>query len=192
MSQKSEMVSIETTLKDGTVVLIRQIQPQDKAELKAGFNQLSARSRRLRFLSIPSRLTDDQLRFLTEVDHVRHEALCVIDIEKGPRCGIGVGRYVHVKGKRKTAEFAVTVLDAYQGRGLGTILVNLLMQRASKNGYRRLIGYILVENQPMLAVMRKLGAKLERADESVFRAELALKAPTKTSKADTPAHHRLP
>ena len=174
VSEKSTMPFFQAILKDGTAILVRQIEPEDKAELKAGFDQLSARSRRLRFLSIPSRLTDDQLRFLTEVDHVHHEALCAIDIGKGPRCGVGVGRYIKVKGRRRTAEFAVTVVDAYQGLGLGTILVRLLMQRARKNGYRKLIGYILEENLPMLAVMKKLGGTLQRADETVYLAELTL------------------
>jgi RimJ/RimL family protein N-acetyltransferase len=175
MSKETAMLPIETTLKDGTAVSIRQIRPDDKAELKAGFDQLSTRSRRLRFLSVPSKLTDDQLRFLTEVDHVHHEALCAIDIGKGPRSGIGVIRYIKVKGKRGTAEFAVTVADAYQGRGVGRILVETLMDRARRNGFRTLVGYILEDNTPMLAIMKKLGAKLHREDETVYRAELRVK-----------------
>jgi RimJ/RimL family protein N-acetyltransferase len=176
MRQKTEMLPVQTTLKDGKAVLIRQIQPEDKAELKAGFDQLSARSRRLRFLSIPSRLTDDQLRYFTEVDHVHHEAICAIDVEKGSRCGIGVARYIQAKGKRRTAEFAVTIADAHHGRGLGTILMQLLMQRARKNGFQRLVGYILDDNVPMLAMMKKLGATLRREDETVYLAELTLKS----------------
>jgi len=175
--ERSWMQPFEANLKDGTPVLIRQVQPEDKAAIKTAYSRLSLRSRRLRFLNVPSRLTDGQLRFLTEVDHVNHEALCAIDIGSGSGIGIGIGRYNQTKEKHRTVEFAITVVDEYQGRGLGTILVKSLMRRARANRYQTMIGFILADNEPMLAIVRKLGASLQFDEIGVFRAELSLIGP---------------
>jgi hypothetical protein len=106
---------VEVTLRDGTTIAVRALVPEDRELIVAAFERLSPRSRFLRFFSPLPRLTSGMLDALMDVDHVRHVALVAVHDEA---C-IGVVRYV-VDGPDPTfADFAITVIDAHQGRGLG-------------------------------------------------------------------------
>src|SRR5262249_4516593 len=83
-----------------------------------GFARLSPESRRLRFLRRKDALTPAELRYFTDVDHHDHEALGALDHTGGR--GVGIARYVRDSGDPHSAEIAVTVVDDWQGRGLGT------------------------------------------------------------------------
>ena len=72
---------LRAPLKDGGELIIRPVEPEDKALLAQAYSGLSPDSRRRRFLAAPNRLTDEDLRYLTELDHLRHEALAGIDPE---------------------------------------------------------------------------------------------------------------
>ena len=88
---------------------------------------------------------------------------------------IGVARYVRDK-KQDSAEFAIVVADAWQGRGIGKRLLAKLIEVARRRGLRRLYGDILGTNRPMLAFVRKLGFKLEtHEDPTLTRASLDLR-----------------
>ena len=91
-------------LRDGTRVLVRQIRPEDRDRLAAGFEQLSPSSRYLRFHSALDHLSDDHLDYLTVVDHVDHEAVVAIDLERPDAPGIGVARYVREPYEHDVAE----------------------------------------------------------------------------------------
>jgi RimJ/RimL family protein N-acetyltransferase len=141
------------TLPGGDVVLIRPIAPTDAPALLRGLEHLSPRSRYRRFLGEP-RIGPAELRYLTDVDHCDHEALGAADPETGD--GIGVARYIRDPGADR-AEIAVTVDDAWQGRGVGTALLVRLADRARAAGIRTFTGLILAENAPMRALLAKLG-----------------------------------
>jgi RimJ/RimL family protein N-acetyltransferase len=140
-------------LRDGSVVLVRPIEPSDSDRLRRGFERLSDESRYRRFLSPMARLSESQLRYLTEVDHRDHEALIAIDPESGE--AVGVARYVRTNAE--TAEFAVTVVDDWQGRGLGTAVLELLTGRARDEGIRRFGALLLAGNAEMLELLGRLG-----------------------------------
>src|SRR5215467_1923649 len=80
------------TLRDGSTVLIRQVQPADAALLADGFARLSGKSRQMRFLARKDRLSLAELRYFTDLDHRDHEALGALDQADGR--GVGVARYV--------------------------------------------------------------------------------------------------
>jgi GNAT superfamily N-acetyltransferase len=141
------------TLPDGATVVIRPIAPTDAPALARGLEHLSPRSRYHRFLGTP-RIGAAELRYLTDVDHRDHEALGAADPATGD--GVAVARYIREPGS-DSAEIAVTVDDAWQGRGLGSVLLLRLAGRARTAGIRRFTGLILAENAPMRALMRKLG-----------------------------------
>jgi len=164
----------KTELSDGTPVLIRPLEPGDRRELVEGFRKLSYQSRRRRFASPLRRLTRDQLDFLLKIDQVNHVAFGVRDIGHPERPGIAVGRFVRLKGEPDTAEFAVTVIDAYQNRGLGGLLCRLLMSAAAEQGLRVMRGYVLEDNAVMIALLRRFGARLLRESGSMLRAEISL------------------
>ena len=115
-------------LRDGSKVLIRQVQPADAQLLADGFARLSPQSRRMRFLARKDQLSVAELRYLTDVDHHDHEALGALDQADGR--GVGVARYVRDSDDPHAAEIAVTIVDDWQGRGLGTELLTRLSARA--------------------------------------------------------------
>jgi RimJ/RimL family protein N-acetyltransferase len=141
------------TLPDGSAVVVRPIAPTDAPALLRGLEHLSPRSRYRRFLGTPH-IGPAELRYLTDVDHRDHEALGAVDAATGE--GLGVARYIREPGG-DSAEVAVTIEDAWQGRGLGTVLLTRLAERARAAGIRRFTGLILAENAPMRALMAKLG-----------------------------------
>jgi acetyltransferase len=143
------------SLRDGSRVLVRPIRAQDKAALSEGFERLSDESRYKRFLSLLPQLRPMDLVYLTEVDHHDHEALVAFDCGTGR--AVGVARYVRLPTDAGTAEFAVTVVDEWQRRGLGTALLGRLSARARAEGVRRFTASVLGENREMLGLLEQLG-----------------------------------
>ena len=142
-------------LRDGSLVCIRPIEPDDKGALGRGFDRLSEQSRYQRFLGTMTRLSDKTLAYLTEVDHHDHEALIALD--EAADEPVGVARYVRAGDSRESAEAAVAVVDEWQGRGLGTALLELLSERAREEGVSRFTAYVLGSNRTMLELLRELG-----------------------------------
>src|SRR5690349_12079792 len=105
----------------GDVVSLRPIEPGDKAALQAAAEHSSADAVYRRFLNPHGRLTAAELKYLTEVDHLDHEALLAIDPASGN--SVGVARYVRDQGRPESAEIAFAVLEPWQGRGVGKVLM---------------------------------------------------------------------
>ncbi len=142
-------------LRDGSRVLVRPVRPDDRELLLAGFERLGPESRYQRFLAPMAELPDDVVTYLTEVDHHDHEALAAIDPATGD--GVGVARFIRCADRPDTAEAAVTVIDDWQGRGVGTALLDLLADRAREEGVVRFTALLLAENRDMLEVLEAIG-----------------------------------
>jgi RimJ/RimL family protein N-acetyltransferase len=136
-------------------VTIRQIEPSDKQLIRTFHDELSDRSRRLRFLVPTNQLSDEDLDYLTEVDHKRHEAMVALD---GDRL-VGVARYVRDPRDRESAEVAVVVVDDRQGEGIGTALLDQLTQRARENGVRRYTALVSQDNDIVVNALERAGAE---------------------------------
>ena len=149
------MIPARVLLLGGLVVRVRAIEPNDKELLLDGFERLSPESRYRRFLSPMPKLSRRALRYLTEVDHHDHEALVALD-DNG--AAIGVARFVRSQDDPQIAEAAVTVVDDWQGRGLGTVLLALLAERARDEGVRCFTAQVLATNSEMLDVLGGLGS----------------------------------
>ena len=132
---------------------IRPIAPGDRDALAASFERLSPESRYLRFFSPVSRLSGQQLRYLTEVDHHDHEALVAIEEDGGTI--VGVARYVRTDGD--DAEPAVVVIDEWQHRGIGSLLLDRLADRAREEGITCFVAEVLAHNDAALAALSHLG-----------------------------------
>jgi RimJ/RimL family protein N-acetyltransferase len=132
-------------LRDGAEIVIRQVGPEDAAQLKIAFERLGAVSRYRRFLAPLDHLTPKQLSYLTRVDHTDHEAIAALDAVTGD--GIGIARFVRDPDDAAMAEVAIVVADAWQGRGVGTALVERLAARARAVGVRRITARMLVGNE---------------------------------------------
>ncbi|HEX6255919.1 MAG TPA: GNAT family N-acetyltransferase [Euzebyales bacterium] len=165
---------IETTLRDGTRVRIRQVAPGDRAQFVEGFDKLSTRSRYLRFHSAIEELSDAQLDYLTQVDQSDHVAWVAMDLDDPDEPGIGVARFIRLNDEPHVAEAAVTVLDAYQGRGLGTVLLRVLAGAARARDIDVFRAYVLGDNRPMLSVLDRLGPTRRARQDGVHQIDVDL------------------
>jgi RimJ/RimL family protein N-acetyltransferase len=152
-------------LRDGSTVAVRPIEPGDRERLRRGFERLSFESRYRRFLSAMPQLSESQLSYLIDVDHHDHEALIAIDPASGE--AVAVARYVRTNPD--AAECAVTVADDWQGRGLGTAMLELLAGRAREEQIVRLHALVLADNEQMLDLLQHVGPAhiLSREDGTV-------------------------
>jgi RimJ/RimL family protein N-acetyltransferase len=166
--------SRRTKLRDGTSVLLRQIRPEDARQLAAGLRELSPESRYLRFHQDLVELTAEQLTYLTDVDHVDHEAIVAIDLDRPGHPGIGVARFIRDPYERQVAEAAVTVADGYRGQGAATLLLGALSGRGRSEGIEVFRNYVLARNTAMLDVFEHLGATRELEADGLWRVDLPL------------------
>ena len=151
--------SLRTSLRDGTPVLIRPVVPEDKALLRDGFQRLSDVSRYRRFMCVAADLTEEQLRYFTEIDYQGHMAWIAVDLSQPHQRTLGVARHVRFTDRPDTAEVAITVVDSHQGKGLGTLLLGMLARSATESGIDTWVAFVLTENTPMLKLFRDLGAR---------------------------------
>lgn len=161
-------------LHDGSQVLLRQIRPEDRDRLAEGLQQLSPASRYLRFHAVIDELSTEQLDYLTQVDHADHEAVVALDLSRPERPGVGVARYVREPFESHVAEAAVTVADAYQGQGAGTLLLGALAARARDHGVTIFRNYVLEGNHQMLEVFDHLGATRTLGPDGLWRVDLGV------------------
>ena len=166
--------SVEAILRDGSSIHLRAIRPDDKAHLIDHFARLSAQSVYFRFFRAKKRLTDAELVQFTEVDCVRNVALVATLGHGDEERFIGVGRYAVVDADGagaapRCAEVAFAVADEYQGRGVGTLLLDHLVPIARANGIEEFEADVLGENNRMLEVFGKSGCRVTRAlEDGVF------------------------
>jgi RimJ/RimL family protein N-acetyltransferase len=157
-------------LADGARIRVRPIEPADKPALVRGFERLSGDSVYKRFLSPMNELRPMDLVYLTEVDHHDHEALIAFDERSGEP--VGVVRYVRSAADPRQAEFAVTVMDEWQRRGVGTELLRRISERARQEGVKTITALLLAENYEMRGLLEKLGSfRLKGSASSVIEAE---------------------
>lgn len=165
---------VRTTLDDGTPVLIRPLQPNDKEDILSGFQRISPHSRYLRYNSVAAKLTEDDLNTLTCPNEQQCLALGAADLSKPGLYGMGVARYMRCSDEPKTAEIAIVVVDEYQGRGLGSLMLDLLIAIARKNGFLNLCGYVLSENRAMIRMLKRVHADFTHFAGGMFRIDIPL------------------
>jgi GNAT superfamily N-acetyltransferase len=166
-------------LSDGGEVLVRAVRAEDKPLFVAGWSHLSDESVYTRFLAARAELSVDELAFFTEIDHVDHEAIGALDPASGE--GVGVARYVRELERPHVAEAAVTVVDAWQHRGLGSKLLRRLCARATENRIRIFTASLLASNDAMLTLVDRLGeVSVTRRDGPTLEidVELPVELPT--------------
>jgi RimJ/RimL family protein N-acetyltransferase len=162
------------TLRDGSRALVRPIRPEDRWRIAEGLKLLSTRTKYLRFHADIEAFTEEQLTYLTEVDHRDHEAWVAIAADDPDAPGLGVARYVRLESDPTVAEAAVTVVDEFQGRGIGTILLRRLAASAIENGIRTFRNYVLAENEAMLEVFDLIGAARQEIEPGLLQVDVAL------------------
>jgi RimJ/RimL family protein N-acetyltransferase len=172
--QLAPVFPLKARLRDGTRILIRPLQLEDREDLVRGFEKLSMNSRRFRFLTPIRKLSKYQLSSLIDVDNLNHVAIGVKDIGRRGKPGIAIARFVRFEQEYTTAEFAITVIDEYQNRGLGTLLLEILMEAARQRGVAVLRGFLLDDNLGMIRLLTRFGARFKRDSGNVLQADLPL------------------
>ena len=148
---------VQETLNDGTAVTIRSVRPDDKSRIVKAFLALEPHSIYARFFYAKTELTEQELRQLTEIDHVTAVVL-VTTIGAAPEeTVIGLGRYA---ANGRSAEVAFVVEEDYGGRGIAGRLLHHLTRIARENGVEKFEADVLDDNAPMLAVFRHSGLKV--------------------------------
>ena len=169
--------SITEALRDGTRMLIRAIRPEDKPLLLEHFRSLSERSIYYRFFGHKRSLEEADLRGLTELDFVNHVGLAATIEAEGMERFIGVGRYLR-SADAVAAEVAFAVLDEFQGRGIGTLLLRHLAQIARRQGIDQFDAFVMGDNHQMLEVFANSGFRTrDRYDAGTVRVTLDLSDP---------------
>lgn len=151
------------TLSCGTTVSARPIRPGDGPSLQCGLKRLSPQGNVYRFLQHRKTFTEQELHYLTHCDNIDHFAriLAVVDADGREVDAIGVARFVRDQSDPELAEVAIVLVDEWQGRGGGTILLGALAADAWKAGIRRWHGPIFAENTVSRKLLSKFGRLLE-------------------------------
>ncbi len=149
------------TLRDGSEVTIRVLRKEDAGLEREFIRNLSPESRWMRFLGQISEPGDSLIRKLTELDYRHDMAFIALSREGGVDRAVGVSRY-SLAPDGQSCECAVTVADAWQGKGLGTVLMRDLIDVARRRGIRSMFSIDANENERMRELARDLGFKRER------------------------------
>ncbi len=163
-------LSQEIRLSDGTPLTIRPIRPEDAALEQEFVRGLSESSRYLRFMNAVRDLSPAMLARFTQIDYDREMAFIALQHTPGPGLQVGVVRYFP-NPDGSSCEFAVVVSDAWQGKGLGRILLTLLLDAARESSLTMMVGYVLSHNHGMLDLCAHLGFSIgdDASDPGVKR-----------------------
>ncbi len=150
--------AVDVLLSDGSTVQLRPIDPSDAPEIVAMHSRFSERTRYLRYFSPYPRIPERDLHRFVNVDHRDREAFVVL---AGDRI-VAVGRYERLGPAAPDAEVAFVVEDAYQGRGIGSVLMEHLADAARRAGIVNFVAEVLPANGQMLRVFADFGYQIQR------------------------------
>ncbi len=145
------------SLRDGTMVRIRPIRPEDEPSLLALFSSLSPKEIRLRFLHPMRELSPGQAARLTQIDYDREMALVVTGNAGAAKREFHGHVQLLSDPDNERAEFSILVRQDSSGKGLGRILMERIIEYARSRGMKEIFGDVFFENKPMLGLAKSLG-----------------------------------
>jgi GNAT superfamily N-acetyltransferase len=173
----ADSVFFPCTVSTGDLSLcIRSVTPGDRERLREGIASISPETAYRRFFTPRFTPDEEDLDYLTDVDGEDHLALGALDCRDPERRGVGVARCVRLEDAPTVAEMAVVVTDAYQNRGIGSLLLAGLSRCADRHGIERFQGYVLVENEPFFNYLVSLGARVVAVHDAVAELEIPVHA----------------
>lgn len=178
----------EYQLPDGSRALLRRLRADDAERLRTGYILLSENSRRLRFFDQAS---EPQLGFLDQLDRRDHVGWGALDAGVPDGVFMGIARYVRVAPNADAAEVAITVLDPWQGRGVGMLLHAALHRCAARNRVRRFLYDVSEDNPRFIHHLRELGAVRGPADHHVVSLQMPVYGKSSRVPRGTAAGERL-
>src|SRR5215469_16237984 len=167
MMVKAADYSAVEHLRDGGTIQIRALRANDQEGMLAAIARTSVQSLQRRFF-VPKRgFSEKEVSFFMNIDFINHVALVGEIDEGGRRVIVAGGRYIIVQPGQ--AELAFVVVDAYQGNGIGTMLMRHLLAIARDVGLKELIAEVLPENAAMLKVFNGFGFRARRGSDPQVR-----------------------
>lgn len=142
-------------LGDGRRIDVRALRREDEADMLAAVGKTSVQSLQRRFFVMKRHFSDKERAFFMDVDFKNHVAIVAVAEEAGHKVIVGGGRYIVFEPGR--AEMAFIVIDTWQGRGIGSLLMRHLIKIAGVAGLDELTAEVLPENTAMLKVFGKFG-----------------------------------
>ncbi len=155
--------SATETLSDRRTITIRAQRPDDRAGLRAAIARESAESLYHRFFAVKRQFSEKEAHYFLDIDFVNHVALVALANEDGRPTLVGGGRYVVVAPGRAEASFSV--IDQYQGRGIGSALMRHIAAIGREMGLKELVAEVLADNVPMLKVFERSGLAMTTKHE---------------------------
>lgn len=159
-------------LKDGTIIQLRPIHPEDGNQAEAFRGKLSAESIYNRFLGYIPKISDQLIDRLTNIDYSKEMAIVAEIHHQKEKEVIAVGRIAGEK--EKGADFAIIIADEWQGKGLGTILTDYLIEVATDMKFEKMYSNVFNSNIRMLEILRGKGFVEKRNDYETVYVELIL------------------
>lgn len=165
---------VATMLPDGRPILLRPLLPSDREAFTSAVQHLSPDSLRRRFFT-PGQPSERMIDYLVDIDFVDHFAWVVLHPDR-PDEGMATARYVRSGDAPGTAEVAFGVIDAEQGRGIGSLLLGAIGAAGLAAGIERFTASLLHTNQAMKSVFAKANATFGVSEPGVITAELDVAA----------------
>lgn len=161
--------SAKAALPDGTGFILRPLLEEDRERLEEGFERLSQASRYQRFMTSMETLPEHYLNYLTHIDYRNHFAVtaAIEDPVRFELQGLGIARFITLEDKKDEAELAITIADDAQGRGLGVILMDVLLRAAQERGLSALRAEVLSTNGGMQSLAKRFGGKQVAAHDGL-------------------------
>lgn len=153
------------TLPDGTAFRLRPIRPEDEPAMLAAFDLLSADAKEQRFFRAMARASHGMVAGLTQIDYDREMAFVLTSLDPAEPPQIFADVRIHMDPDREGAEYAIIVRDDVAGRGLGSLLMQRILAYARSIGVQHIFGKVLIHNERMLAICRRLGFSLRAEPE---------------------------
>jgi acetyltransferase len=161
-------------LKNGQEVLLRPIKPEDEPMWLEMFQSLSEESIRYRFFQMLKDTPHEVRVRYCNIDYDREIAIVAEMMEKGKRKILGVTR-LSIESDEKSGEMAFLVSDYWQGLGLGTKMVDYVLDIAKEKGIDKVNAIILQDNYCALSLTKKMGFKIDYLSDGTVKATLNLK-----------------
>lgn len=147
----------------GSDLAMRVMCPEGAQRVKFALNQLSPESRRHRYFRAVADFSDEMVAELVVIDPLKQWAVLVVHMEKGIEIPVAGGRFVAESDI--SCEFSLLVADSWQGQGIGTHILLALIGEASRRGLTEMTGYVMSENQSMIALARSMGFQVNESEE---------------------------
>ncbi len=156
----------QAKLDNGIELTLRPIRPEDEPLEAELINTFSKETQRFRFFGYVS-VSHDMLVRYTQIDYDREIAIVAISHIDGVKKMLGVTRII-ADAFSESAEFAIAVGDPWQGQGLGTILMEYVLEIAKKRSIKKIFAHVLADNAIMIKLLDEQSFKMTRNGEEVY------------------------